>query len=84
MHASALASLSAIDKTYLVAMAQDDGPSRTGEIARRLGDGPHYARVYRERLIAAEIIEPVGYGQVDFALPYLREYLRDHAASLIG
>jgi len=49
-----------------------------------MGDGPHYAGVYRERLIAAEIIEPTGYGKVDFVLPYLREYLREHAASLIG
>jgi hypothetical protein len=39
-----------------------------------------YTNVYRARLIAAELIEPAGRGRVDFALPYLREYRRDHAA----
>ena len=32
------------------------------------------------RLIDAQLIEPAGWGRVDFALPYLREYLREHAA----
>jgi hypothetical protein len=33
------------------------------------------------RLIAAELIHPTRRGYVDFALAYLREYLRDHAAA---
>jgi len=41
----------------------------------------NYASQYRLRLIAAELIEPVRRGYVDFALPYLREYLRSHAAA---
>ncbi|MGH9115277.1 MAG: hypothetical protein ACRDWW_05545 [Acidimicrobiales bacterium] len=40
-----------------------------------------YASQYRLRLIAAELIEAVRRRYVDFALPYLREYLREHAAS---
>ena len=36
---------------------------------------------YRLRLIAAELIEPTGRGYVDFALSYLREYLRNEAAT---
>jgi len=28
------------------------------------------------------IIEPVNHGVVDFALPFLREYIREHAAHL--
>jgi len=80
VHATALADLSAVDRTYLLAMAQDAGPSKTGEIARRLGEDVHYAGQYRLRLIDAGIIEPVGRGRVDFTIPYLREYLREHAA----
>jgi len=80
VHAAALADLSAIDRTYLLAMSQDDGESSTGEIARRLHETPHYASVYRARLIAAGVIEPTRRGYVDFAIPYLREYLREHAA----
>jgi hypothetical protein len=80
VHASALADLSAVDRTYLLAMSQDDGESSTGEIARRLHETAHYASVYRARLIAAGVIEPTSRGYVDFAIPYLREYLREHAA----
>jgi len=79
VHATALADLSNVDRTYLVAMAQDDGPSKTSDIAARLGESMGYASVYRTRLLAAGVIRPAGYGRVDFALPYLREYLRDHA-----
>ena len=82
VHETALADLSAVDRTYLLAMSQDDGESSTGEIASRLGEGPGYGNVYRTRLIDAGIIVPTGRGYVDFAIPYLRQYLRDHAASI--
>ena len=80
VHATALADLSDVDRTYLLAMAQDEGESPTGEIARRLGETPRYASVYRSRLIDAGIIEATRRGYVDFTIPYLREYLREHAA----
>jgi hypothetical protein len=80
VHATALADLSDIDRTYLVAMSQDDGPSGTGTIAQRMGETAQYANVYRTRLIDAGMIEPVGHGKVDFSIPYLREYLREHGA----
>jgi hypothetical protein len=81
VHAPALAESSDIDKSFLLAMAKDDGASRMAEIQARLGVDANYASQYRLRLIAADLIEQAGYGRVDFALPYLREYLRDHAAS---
>ena len=62
-------------------MARDDGPSRMADVQRRLDVDVNYARQYRLRLIAAELIYPTRRGYVDFALPYLREYLRDHAAA---
>lgn len=58
VHASALADLSAVDRSFLAAMAHDDGPSRMGDIASRLGVDATYAGQYRLRLIAAEVIEP--------------------------
>jgi AAA ATPase domain len=79
----ALADTSAIDRSFLLAMAQDDGPAKMADIQHRLGVDVRYASQYRLRLIAAELIEPVRHGYVDFALPYLREYLREHAASEI-
>lgn len=80
VHETALADLSDVDRTYLVAMSQDEEESSTGEVARRLGETPYYASTYRARLIAAGVIEPTRRGYVDFTIPYLREYLREHAA----
>lgn len=62
-------------------MAQDDGPSRMADIQRRLGVDVNSASQYRLRLIAAELIHATRRGYVDFALPYLREYLREHSAA---
>lgn len=81
VHASALGDLSDVDRSFLAAMAHDDGPSRLADIARRLGVDGTYAGQYRLRLIAAEVIEPRGYGRFDFTLPGLRDYLREHVAS---
>lgn len=80
VHETALADLSEVDRSYLVAMAQDNGPSRTGAVAERMGVSSSYAQVYRSRLREAGMIDVVGHGRVDFTLPYLRDYLRDHAS----
>jgi len=53
------------------------------DLQDRLGVDVNYASQYRLRLIAAELIESVGHGYVDFGLPYLREYLRDHVVGSI-
>lgn len=76
-----LRALSKIDRSYLAAMAVDDGPSRTRDIAARLGVNPQYASAYRQRLISADLITEAGYGYVDFTLPTLRDYLIDHAVT---
>jgi hypothetical protein len=76
----ALRTTSKVDRSFLQAMAQDDGPTELADVTSRLRVSASYASQYRLRLIAAELIEPVGLGLVDFALPYLREYLRTDAA----
>ena len=81
IHEPALSAASDIDKSFLLAMAHDNGPSKMADIQRRLDVDINYASQYRRRLIAAELIHPTRRGYVDFALPYLREYLRDHAAA---
>lgn len=80
VHGPEMDGLSSVDKTYLLAMAQDDGPSSTTEIARRMGKSPNYGNIYRNRLLAARVIKEASFGYVDFAIPYLREYLREHDA----
>ena len=77
----ALADASDIDKSFLLAMAKDNGPSRMKDIQQRLEIDANFASQYRLRLIASELIESTSHGYVDFALPYLRDYLREHAAA---
>lgn len=81
IHEPALSAASDIDKSFLLAMAHDDGPSKMADIQRRLNVDVNYVSQYRLRLIAAELIHPTRRGYVDFALPYLREYLREHATA---
>lgn len=73
-----LHSLSRNDKAYLKAMAQSDGPVATAEVAQRMEQEESYAAVYRKRLLDAYIIRQTKRGEVDFAVPFLREYLRSH------
>lgn len=80
VHEPALTAASDIDKSFLLAMAQDDGPSKMADLQQRLDVDVNYVSQYRLRLIAAELIQPIRRGYVDFSLPYLREYLREHAA----
>lgn len=80
--ATSLADLSDVDKTFLLKMSLDNGSSRVTEIAERMGRERGYVNVYRKRLIDAGVIRPVGRGHVEFAVPHLGEYLREHAAHL--
>ncbi|MCW2135444.1 ATP-binding protein [Arthrobacter sp. VKM Ac-2550] len=83
VHEPALADASDIDKSFLLAMAKDDRPSKMSDVQERMGVNVSYASQYRLRLIAAELIHSPRRGYVDFALPYLREYLREHVAANI-
>lgn len=81
VHEPSLRGASDVDRTFLLQMAKDAGPSKIRDIGERMNVDTNYVGQYRLRLIAQELIRPAGYGRVDFALPYLREYLLDHATS---
>jgi len=83
VHTSAMSDLSTMDKTFLVKMALDDGPSKMADITARAGWSREQSNVYRSRLITAGMIRPAGHGMVEFAFPYLREFLREHAATIV-
>lgn len=70
---------------YLVTMARCDrgGSARTSDIAERLGLEPSSTTSQRQRLIHEDIIEAKGRGLVSFVIPYLRQYLIDHADELL-
>lgn len=78
VHEPSLSDLSDIDRTFLVAMAEDDGPSLSVDIQQRMNVGANYVSVYRHRLLAAGMVFSPGRGRLDYALPYLRDYLKKH------
>lgn len=73
---SALSDISEKDRAFLDAMALQDGPSTAAQVGQAIGSKPNVVSKYRNRLIAAGLIESAGYGKVDFAIPGLRQYLR--------
>lgn len=79
VHGPEFDNLSPMAKDYLIAMSQDDGPSNTRVIAERIHRDVKYASVYRAQLIKEDVIEQTGFGYVDFKIPYLRDYLKEHA-----
>lgn len=68
--------LSRNDRAYLESLAQFNGPTSTADVAKHMGKTTNYAATYRKRLIDACIIRETERGEVDFAVPFLREYLR--------
>ncbi|KQB86647.1 ATP-binding protein [Corynebacterium lowii] len=77
VHEPAVADLSEKDRDFLSAMAEDEGPSSICSIAERLAVSSQYVNRYRERLLLNQMIYSPQRGYVDFALPYLREYMRE-------
>lgn len=73
--AAALATASPKDLDFLRAMFEDDGPSNTADIGRRLGDARNTVGNYRARLIDAGLVQPADRGLLEFAVPGLREYV---------
>ena len=76
--------LSSKDRVFLWAMAQDEGASEFGEIARRMGVSTGYASKYRERLLGAGAIYRSAYGELAFTLPYMKEYIEREYIERLG
>ena len=73
--------LSTGDLALMQAMLEDDGPSETAALAKRLGKSASHVSMYRKRLLEQGIIENVGRTRVKFALPLIREYLPEYMAT---
>jgi hypothetical protein len=69
--------LSDKDRQFLTAMAMDRDESRVSDIADRMGVSSQYVGNYRRRLKAQGVIAPAGRGRVVFAMPMLKELLRE-------
>jgi hypothetical protein len=74
-----LSELSPTAVAFLLAMAHEPEEAPIGAVAARMGKTQNFANTYRTRLLDACVIEPAGRGRVAFQIPYLREYLTEHA-----
>ena len=77
---TSLAPLSEKDIAFLAAMAMDEEASEISAIISRLNCTNSLAQTYKRRLIQAGIISQPRRGRVQFAIPYLKEYLYKHYA----
>jgi predicted transcriptional regulator len=68
--------LSPKDTAYLTAMLEDDGVSRTADIAERMGVSASYAGQYKRRLTKRGIITEIRRGEVGFVMPMMKRYMR--------
>jgi nucleoside-triphosphatase THEP1 len=69
--------ISDTDRSFLLAMSVDDGESQLSDIAARMSVTTNFANQYRSRLIERGIIGAKGRGKLDFAIPMLRDHLRE-------
>lgn len=72
-----LAALSDRDVDFLVAMSEGDGPVKVADVASHMQVTVDYAQKYRKRLIDAGVVRAPRRGYVEFAVPYLVDYLRE-------
>jgi nucleoside-triphosphatase THEP1 len=77
VHALMVRELSAVDREFLMAMADNEDDSvAMAKVISSLGVTSGYASRYRQRLLEAGVIDATAHGYVAFAPPYLKEYLR--------
>lgn len=71
------AELSKGDRAFLRAMAQDNGATSREDLMKRLGKTSSYVSTYKKRLLEAGVIEEPQRGMFTFALPGMRDYMRE-------
>lgn len=80
VHRPTISSLTAVEVRFLEAMAEDEGPTLTADIATRMGKSAVYVGQYRRRLLDKHIITAPERGLVALAMPGMREHLRGEIA----
>jgi len=83
VHRLIFTGLSNQDRAFAFAMAEDEGYSSVSEIGERMQKKKNYISLYRERLISAGVVKPVGHGLLCFCYPYMREFLQNKKQELL-
>lgn len=76
VHDIVFSDLTAKERDFVFAMAEDEKVSERSELIRRLGVTQNYFATYRARLIASGVVREAGRGMLAFVIPYMREYLQ--------
>ena len=71
-----LNTLSDVDIDFLNAMLTDDESSNIADISAKMDVSREYAQRYKKRLIDAGVIMQERRGEVGFAVPFLKDYLK--------
>lgn len=75
--APAIDGLGPAARSFVEAMAEDyPSPSRTSDIAERLGMSRSWGNKYRQVLINELVAKPAGQGYLEFAIPHMGEWLQ--------
>lgn len=72
---------SAKDREFLGAMALGETPVSVSSVAKKLGVSNSYANQYKYRLLEQGLIEEPSTGEVDFALPTLRDFVLERTGN---
>jgi len=75
-HQPFMVGIPSAQQDFLLAMAQDDLPSRVSDIARRLGIPVNEASYHKRRLRRMGLVQHTAHNIVDFTRPELRQLLR--------
>jgi hypothetical protein len=75
VHKLLYSELSPSDKEFVLAMVEDNKTSKFSDIIKRTNRSKNYISSYRIRLIDFGYIKSVGHGEIQFCLPYTREFL---------
>lgn len=68
--------LSKNDKDFVNAMIEDEYSSKISDIQHRLSKTANHVSTYRNRLISNGYIRAVAHGEVDFMIPYTKDYIK--------
>lgn len=76
---TSLAPLSEKDIDFLKAMARENEEEvAISTVQKNMGVSAAFSQTYKRRLLQAGVIETAGRGKIRFAIPMLREYLREN------
>jgi len=77
VHELVYSDLTKVEKDFIKAMSYDTKTSQFSDIMDRLNKDKNYISTYRSRLKKLGVIKGDSYGEMEFTLPYMNEFLQN-------